>query len=319
MMRAGLLFAAFLPALLNAQTVPTPPTVTPDRTLIVVNGEAVKGDVYVRRLQVLPNVGRMMESRYVSATPGYLAMQQIVNEILIWQLATEKGVAPTPAVVDAELAKRLARAPELKEAFRLLGLTEDDLKHEIKIELAEFALTTMGVNVTDQEVEGYYRAHPAQFSVPKRLVLRIIAVADEAAQRRVDGELAAGKSFADVARALSVDPSARDGGMLGEIPFDGLGDQAKAALNNAVKGSVSGWVPGSIVRVKFFVEDLKAAETLPLDADQKLAIRRQLMMDKGQVRNNLPKMLAEFRKKARIEWQNTPFDRQLKELFEQGA
>jgi hypothetical protein len=42
-------------------------------------------------------------------------------------------------------------------------------------------------------------------------------------------------------------------------------------------------------------------------------------MDKGQVRNNLPKMLAEFRKKARIEWQNTPFDRQLKELFEQGA
>jgi foldase protein PrsA len=82
---------------------------------------------------------------------------------------------------------------------------------------------------------------------------------------------------------------------------------------------VSGWVPGSIVRVKFFVEDLKAAETLPLDADQKLAIRRQLMMDKGQVRNNLPKMLAEFRKKARIEWQNTPFDRQLKELFEQGA
>ena len=246
-------------------------------------------------------------------------MQQIVNEILIWQLATEKGVAPTPAVVDAELAKRLARAPELKEAFRLLGLTDDDLKHEIKIELAEFALTTMGVNVTDQEVEGYYRAHPDQFSVPKRLVLRIIAVADEAAQRKVDGELAAGKSFADVARALSVDPSARDGGMLGEIPFDGLGDQAKSALQNATKGSVSSWVPGSIVRVKFFVEDLKPAETIPLDADQKVAIRRQLMLDKGQVRNNLPKMLAEFRKKARIEWQNTPFDRQLKQMFEQGG
>ena len=72
------------------------------------------------------------------------------------------------------------------------------------------------------EVRDWYEAHRAQLGLPERIVLRQILVPDgelaEAARRRLE----AGEPFAAVARALSSDPSAEQGGLQGEMALEDL-------------------------------------------------------------------------------------------------
>ncbi|MBS1721449.1 MAG: peptidyl-prolyl cis-trans isomerase [Armatimonadetes bacterium] len=286
-----------------------------DKTMVVVNGQSIDAKTYYKRMEVFPNVGQLVNGKFVQATPGYLALSKLINETLMLQLAKEKGVFPTDTEVDNRIKELTADNKDLLASLQKIGFSVDDLKYDTRLQLAEFKLQTMGINITDQEVEKFYNENKGSYTLPKRFKLRVIAVDNDAKKQAVDSALSGGKSFGDVARDLSIDLSKANDGQMGEIAEDSLATPTKAAIVSTKKGSTTQWLTNGDVSVKFLVEDVLEKQLVPLDADLKGDIRRNLMLDRGRVKNDLPKMMEDMRKKSKIELQGTIFDAQLKSAF----
>ena len=75
--------------------------VDPARVVAVINGEEIKGAEYYRRMEYLPGAGKMLGDRFAEFPPGFMAIEQIITERLVYQLAKQKHCLPT----DAEIHK----------------------------------------------------------------------------------------------------------------------------------------------------------------------------------------------------------------------
>ncbi len=290
----------------------------PSRTVLVVNNDKILAGSFYRRMENLPNVGRMVGNRFVSASPGFLTLQQMINEALMIQLAREKGVAPTKAELDDELARAAADVPEMMASNRSLGFTDEEIRRTFEVTLSEFKVTSMGINITNQEVDKFYKENPTLYTNPRRFKLRVIAVKDEAGIRKVDDELAKGTAFAEVAKMYSEEASKADGGLYGEIVEDQLGAKLKPEVLKLKKGGMTPWAQSQDSFYKFFVEEIFDAKVLPLDDRLRRDIRRGLMIDRGQVKNNVGEMMKEMRMKVKFTFQGTPYDKQIAELYKLG-
>jgi parvulin-like peptidyl-prolyl isomerase len=308
---AGLLMAA---AMAPAQV-----QISPTAVIVKVNGQPILGDQYFSRMQVLPDVGKLAGQNFVPASPGFLTLQQIINEMLIVQLAREQGVYPTDAELAAEVKLRREEQPQLTQVFLTLGLNDKAFEWDALVNMCQFRVMTKGVNITDMEVEqSYQNSLATRYTLPRRYLIRVISVTAQADQKKVDDALAGGKSFSEVALEMSQDEAKSSGGLLGEIAEQQLGGTLKTEIQNLKKGDKTNWVPVGQAWSKFFLEDMKEREVVPLDARLKRQIRRDLMIEKGQVRNNMPKLMDEMRKKAKLEFSGTPFDEALRRAFNGG-
>jgi parvulin-like peptidyl-prolyl isomerase len=266
-----------------------------------INGEEIKGAEYYRRMEYLPGVGKIMGGGFVENSPGFWALEALITERLIVALAKEKNVTPTPAEVQAELRNRLEADPKLLEDWEASGQTRAEFERQIFIQLCQFKISTAGVTVTDQEVENFYKQNPFSFTIPKRVKLRVIAVTDPAKKAQVDIQLQSGKTFSDVAKAMSDDISKATGGEFGTVPISSLQENFRKAVENLKIGQVSPWMEGGGQNIKFLLEDVVPEKLQPLDAVLKRTIRRKLMMDKGRVKNDVAKDMAAIRAKAKVD------------------
>lgn len=289
-----------------------------NKTMVVVNGVKVDATNYYRRMERLADVGRLVGGKFNAATPGYLTLQQIINETLMMQLAQEKGVAPTEAEIDAEVKNMVAEDPQKVQDIKSMGITDQEIRYQVRVTLSEYKVQTMGINIAEQQVEDYYKSNPKKFNTPLLYRLRVIVVDSSALADDVDKQLAGGASFKQVARKSSKDESALLDGFFGEYSAEDLGEKLKPAVEALKKGQTTGWLDSNQVKLKFLLEDTVPAKTVPLDGKTRAAIRQQLMVDRGRVKNDLPAMMAEMRKKAKIDYQGTPFDAQLKATFSGG-
>lgn len=272
----------------------------PLKPIATVNGESISGMDYFRRMEFLPGVGRMIRGNYVSTFPGYLALRQLIDETLMLQLAQEKGVPARQSQIDESMKARLEETPNLIEDLKKVGISREDLLRQIRIELAEFNLMTMGITITDQEVERHYKDNPTLFTIPRRYKLRVIAVPDDR-KGKVDAEFKANKPFAEVAKLLSTDPSASQGGEMQLLPESAFSELVRVALGKTKIGARTEWIRGETGWFLFHIDDIKPAELRKLDADLKEKVRRSMMVDRGRSRNNVEKMMNEARMKAKVE------------------
>ena len=83
------------------------------------------------------------------------------------------------------------------------------------------------------------QAKPSGQSQPQALTLRILVVSTEAEASAALDRLKRGDRFEDVARAVSIDPSAAAGGMLGRLDLSSLREQVRRALTGLRPGQVS--------------------------------------------------------------------------------
>ncbi len=289
-----------------------------DKTLVVVNGRAIDAKEYYKRMEVLPNVGSLVNDKFVQATPGYLTLSKLMDETLMLQLANQDGVYPSDAEVEAAVKQRAAENPDLIPGFTRLGFTMDDIKYDTLVQLAQFKLQTMGINITDQEVEKFYNDHPTLYSLPKRYRLRVITVDSADKEKAVDAALKGGKAFGDVAREMSTDLTNLNDGLMGNVPESALAGDTLAAIKSTKKGGTTDWLGTDKMFAKILVEDVLEATKIPLDDKLKAQTRRTMMLDRGRVKNDLGKMMADFRAKAKIEYKGTVFDDQLKSSFGKG-
>lgn len=294
--------------------------IDPNATIVTINGEAVKGSEYFRRMEMLPNVSRQVGPNTLSFPPGFLTIEMMITEKLVFQLAKQKGVLPSDAEVQAELNSILTENKTFLNDAQLAGQTRADVEHQIRYQLTQFKIATFGINLTDQEIDAFYRENPQVFTIPKRAKLSIIAVTDEATKSKVDTELKAGKTFAEVAGKYSEDVSKTAGGDFGTVPIAGLPDAARTAINATKIGQFTAWVvtPGSTSQVKFMLHDVFPEEKTPLDAKARKQIRRQLMLQKGQQKNDIVKEMAEMRAKANIDIANKAFAEMYKKFIDEN-
>ncbi len=294
--------------------------VDPNRVLIVVNGTKVTGASYYKRMELLPGMGRMVGQRFVDTTPGYLTLANLVNEALMIQLAKEKGVSPSATQIDKELADRKADDPDYEKNFTALGFTVEDVRYDLLVQMSEFNLQTMGINIADQQVETYYKDRIREFTIPQRYRIRVIAATSPEDKTKIDGALGAGRKFADVAKEMSRDITTKfDGGLMGDVAEEALGTNIRSLVKGMKESSVTPWLEGaSGTEVKIYLEKVLPEETLPLNDKLKRAIRRKLMLERGGAKNNMYKMMAEARQKAKVEFQGTPFDDQIRQMLEGG-
>lgn len=289
-----------------------------DKTMVIVNGQSISGKTYYKRMEVLPNTGQLVNGKFVQATPGYLALSKLIDETLMIQLAVEKGVAPTETEITNTIKERTDETPGLVEALAKIGFSMDDLRYDTKVQLSEYKLQTMGINITDMEIEKFYKENPTMYTLPKRFKLSVIAVDSDEKKRAVDDALNSGKKFGDVAKEMSVDVTRGDQGQMGEVAERELANETLAAVTAAKKGGVTDWIASGSVSAKFLVEDVMEKKLVPLDASLKQAIRRNLMLDRGRIKNNLAQMMSNMRSKSKIEFQGTMFDDLLKKSFGKG-
>lgn len=274
-----------------------------NRTVATVNGEEIKAPEYYHRMEYLPDVGKMTNGVFINAQPGYMALERLITERLLLQLAKEKGLYPSDAEVDAEVKFRTTGQPDMVKNFLASGGTEADLKYLIRIELAQFKLSTRGVIVTDQEVEKHYKENPSRFTVPRLLEVRIITVPDEATRDKVDADLKAGKAFADVAKQYSTNLSKVNGGQIPPQPIEAFPKEVQDAINKIKIGQSTAWIPTNGIFMKLFFEKAQPQKTYPLDATLKEQLKRSLMIDRGNTKpeNNIVTMMKNMRAKSKIE------------------
>ncbi|MCC6402615.1 MAG: peptidyl-prolyl cis-trans isomerase [Fimbriimonadaceae bacterium] len=287
----------------------------PSKPMVVVNGEAISTGTFWKRMPGLPRVGELVGGKFVVSTPGFLTLNRVMNELLLLQLAKEKQVYPADTEITAAVEETKKLNPEIVAGLGKLGMTEADLRYDVTVQIAEFKLQTMGVNVTDQQIEAYYRGNISKYTIPDLYHLRIIAVDTEEKRKAAEADLSSGTSFDQVARKHSVHLSKTSGGDMGEVPFEGLSESFQKLVEGKSAGFVSDWMRGDAVFVKIKLDEVKKGKVLPLDTNLKAEVRKALMLERGSDRNDLGKLMADMRKRARIEYQGTAFDEQLKAAF----
>ncbi|MFI5386313.1 MAG: peptidyl-prolyl cis-trans isomerase [Fimbriimonadales bacterium] len=298
--------------------------VDPQRVVATVNGVDIKGAEYYRRMEFLPGVGRNLGESFAEFPPGFLTLEQLITEKLVFQLAKDKDVMPTEPEVQDELRYRLGRNPKLLDDWVAAGRTRAELEYEVKFDLAQFKILTAGITVTDQEVEKYYKDFPTTFTVPAQASLRVIVVRTQADADAVDQELAAGKAFADVAKAHSADVTAARGGDYGTVPVTYLSPQVSKAVQTIKVGATTQWFSATpnpnagpdVAKFKFLLEKFVQPVLQTLDADLRRQIRQQIMMENGKKKNNIKKELNALRAKATIDIKEKGFSDAYKKFMD---
>jgi foldase protein PrsA len=279
--------------------------VDPNRLVATVNGEEIRGGEYYSRMEFLPGVGKPSGRSFSEFPPGFLTLEQLITERLVLQLARQKGVLPTDLEVDAELNARQEDAPDFLATWTASGRTLDDLKDQIRYELAQFKIQTFGVTITNQEVDNHYKNNAAEFTLPKRAKLRVIVVQSEADRDTVDAALKSGKAFSAVATEFSKDVSKANGGEYGTVPFAFLNTSVRTAVEAIKIGGTTAWVTtqtdGQPTYLKFLLEDIVAEQKTPLTDRLRRDIRRRLMIDRGGVKNDIQKEMMAMRQKAKVD------------------
>lgn len=110
----------------------------------------------------------------------------------------------------ADLRRALADQDDVHAARDLYGLSSHS-HTESRVQAA------LANQVTQAEVNAYYRAHKEEFRRVERVKARHIRVAEEAKATRIVADAKAGKDFAQLARRFSVAPDAGKGGDLGWV------------------------------------------------------------------------------------------------------
>ena len=226
-----------------------------EKTAAIVNGEIITEGDFFDRLQHLRGQAFITPNNQLrNETAGQLILETMITERLTLQAANKANVALSDTETLTELAN-LKKQPQVQAGLKDHIFTEDMLKYDIRVQGAHFKLATGGVKVTPEEVEQYYKAHIADYTIPEQWGISVIRTANVDTLAKIDTDLKAGKSFADTAQLYSEDKLTRDkGGDSGIIAANDT--RVPAPLRDAIKALK----PGEISPVVKLEQDLGAGK-----------------------------------------------------------
>jgi len=175
---------------------------------------------------------------------GFLiSLQWVIGE------APSLGVKATDAEVKKQFIKiRTQQFPSTAEFEKFLassGETVSDLLLRVKQNMVtqkiQAAILKKHSKVTQAQIQKYYNEHKSSLGTAEKRKVEIILTKTEAAAAAAKKEVESGKSFASVAKKVSIDPTSKStGGLLPEVT---KGQEEKAldtAIFAASKNTLSG-------------------------------------------------------------------------------
>ena len=220
------------------------------------------------------------------------AIQFLVQRAMIEQEAEELDVSVSEEEVDERLeqVKRqyfAGNEKRYRQQLKQQNLTEEQVRSELENRLLAEKLqqkVTQDIEVTDAEVERYYRENRSQYEQPESRDVRHILVRKKGKANRLYRELRGGANFASLARRHSEDPGSRSqGGKLtiarGQTvaPFDQTAFLlSKGAISRPVKTQYGYHIIQPL-------SEVKPKKLTPL-TQVRAQIRQQLLQTKKQER-----------------------------------
>jgi foldase protein PrsA len=184
----------------------------------------------------------------------YKSLQSEVLGFLIssqWVLgeASSLGIKLSDAEVKKEFAKiksqEFPKPSEFEKFLSTSGQTVSYLLLRVKLNLLsqkiEKKIIKEKSKVSEAQVQKYYNENKSKYGTPEKRNVQIILTKTEAAAKSAKKEVESGKSFASVAKSVSIDPTSKaNGGLLKEV-VKGEEEQAlDTAIFSAAKNVLGG-------------------------------------------------------------------------------
>jgi foldase protein PrsA len=238
----------------------------------------------------------------------YKSLQQEVLGFLIsseWVLG--EGASLGVKVSDKEVKKQFAtiksqqfpKPAEFEKFLATSGQTVSDLLLRVKLNLLSSKIQQHVVKSkgtpTEAQIAKYYNENKSRFGTPEKRNLRIILTKTEAQAASAKKEVESGKSFASVAKQVSIDPTSKaNGGLLSGV----VKGQEEKALDEAVFAAKKGVLSGPIkTPFGYYVFEVLSTTTGNQQTltQAKSSIKQQLTATQQQTA--LSKFVKEFKKK----------------------
>ncbi len=226
------------------------------------------------------------------------AMQFLVQRIQFEQKAQELGIKIAAADVESQLSKikvqyfgkdgKCDAACERKyqAEIKKQGVSDQQVREDVRASVVQnkiYEKVTVGVEVSDKDVEEYYKKNKQQYVVPASRDLRHILVKKKARAEELYQQ-ATPANFASLAKKNSTDPSSKaQGGKYvaskgRQVPeFDKVAFQLDTGEISRPVKTTYGW------HIILALTPIKKAKTTPLK-EVRPAIRQQLVQQKKQER-----------------------------------
>lgn len=246
-----------------------PPAGASDGEVARVNGVPVTSSRLAAALSAL--IPQESFHRNVSpeklATLRERALSTVIDDELAYQDGVRSGITASDADVKVAWDRTVARyggTSKMDDALQRAGVTRASVQKEIArqliVEKSYERSVSARCGVGKDEARQFFKEHPERFLEPEQVHVHAITVGvdpSSTAQAWTDAKaragearaaLAAGKPFADVARAYSTDPSRDKGGDLGFIhrgsmasPFEDIVRQLDVDVPSDVIESIYGY------------------------------------------------------------------------------
>lgn len=296
--------------------------------IAAVFGDAITQSDLMNHMRAKQSVTAVLQNQAVpnvrtAGTIGFLAIEDLINQRLVMQLAKDAGVWPDDAAVLKELELKKESNPQFVEQLKQTGQSLDQIKYGLRLDLAMENLVTKGVSVTIADVDKYLKDNPSSMIDPAKVNMLFVFIKEDAAKADVDRALAQGESFAAVAARFNVDPTAREArGQFGERTIADLRKQAPeiaAVVEKTDELRTTEWVKTGDGWAKFYIERKTQDKKINPDANMKENMRRRLAISRGQLSNDVAKKLQERLKEGIRNKQIKIDDESLRKEWERAA
>ncbi len=254
-----------------------------ERPIVVVNGEKISRSRFLAELEV---------------SQGSNVLRRMIQEKLVMQQAARKGLLPTPAQVQAEIARLREAEPDVDRQLRLNGKTPEDLESDLRGRLAAANLIAAEVKLPDSEIKKLWAEHPKQFNRPEARKIAMILTKTAAIGDKTRRSMAAGASAEFVSQNAGM---ALPGGQSQIVVYRG---QLPAAVEKQVFAMRTGEVSPVLPIGKFFTV-IKVLEQIPAhqksfdEVKDRLALVVKLRKGKSE-----PELIQALQKEAKIEFKS---------------
>jgi foldase protein PrsA len=269
----------------------------------VVGDQTISKDQFDRLMdQAKKNYAANKQPWPETGTPQYVALRKQAMQFLVQRAEFEQKAADLDIeVTDADVDKQLATIKaqyfgkggkcdstcerKFQAELKKQGLTLDNVRQDVRASVVQnkiYEKVTAGVQVSDKEIEDYYKKNKQQYIQPASRDVRHILVKKKALADQIYQQVTHGGNFAALAKKYSTDPSSKDsGGKLTiskgrQVPeFDKVAFSLKAhEIAQPVKTTYGWHVIQALTPIK------KQSETKL--SEVKPAIRQQLLQQKKQ-------------------------------------
>lgn len=272
--------------------------------LVTVNGENISRDQLNKYLSKKPTVRVASQSGVVEANVAepldFQALQDMIGQRILTQLAKDENVYPDPASIAKEIEFRKKLEPNFIKQLTANGITMEVIRENIALELARENLLTKGITVTQAEADAYVKNNPAQFTEPAKADMIWVFVKTKTKQATVDNEIRSGQSFQSIASRYSEFTGSENPTRFPQNVVSQMNAELRKIVEATAPGKVTNWLQLSDGYAKFFVQSKTAAKPMVLDSDKKEVIRRTIARGRGEQATDLAKRVLDKIKASQI-------------------